>query len=222
MQVEFFTTTLLLVSVVSLVATGMIKRPGIGIIGTLIIIGYLAFSQPEGWSTFGFQAQNNWYATVLLGFIIGTILAIVALGFIEPLAERMTGQPHDISVVENIRDNFAALVQWLLIVWILVGFIEEIMYRGYLMTAFIDIFGASSLVITASLFFSSLVFGLSHYYQGPSGAISATVVGFIIGLVFVFSELNLWLAILIHGFIDTVQLILIFYNKDRAIRRWLI
>ena len=222
MQTESLAVILLLVSSVSLVVTGIIRRPGIGIIVTLAIIGFLTFSQPEGLSMFGFQAQNNWYVTIFLGFLIGTILAIVALVLIEPLAEKITGQLHDISIVENIRGNVAALIQWLLIVWILVGFIEEIIYRGYLMTAFIDIFGASSLSITASLLFSSLVFGLSHYYQGPSGAISATIVGFVIGIVFILSEFNLWLVILVHGFIDTVQLILIFYNKDHAIRRWLV
>ena len=221
MQVDFLTTALLLISVIALVATGMIKRPGIGVLGTLLIIGYLAFSQPKGWSAFGFYAQTNWMTTTILGFVIGTALALVALVFIEPLAERITKQPHDLTVVQSVRGSFAALIQWLLIVWILVGLIEETIYRGYLMIAFIDIFGASPGVIAASLFFSSLVFGLSHYYQGPSGAISATLVGFIIGLVFIFSEFNLWLAILIHGFIDTVQLVLIFYNKDEVIKNWL-
>lgn len=84
-----------------------------------------------------------------------------------------------------------------------------------------DIWGSSSAAVGLSLVFSSLVFGLSHYYQGSSGAISATMVGFFIGVVFILSEFNLWLVILIHGFIDSVQLILIFANKDHDIRNWI-
>ena len=46
------------------------------------------------------------------------------------------------------------------------------------------------------------------------------IVGFILGLIFLLSELNLWLVILVHGFIDTVQIILISLNKDSNVRGW--
>lgn len=215
---------IMILSVVSfaLAATGVVRRPGLGIILALIAIAYLTWSRDEGLSQFGFRNQDHWILTITLGLGIGAILGLFAMAVIEPLAERITGQPHDISIVEGTRGNFLTLLQWLIIVWLLVGFIEEFIFRGYLMTEFIRLTGNSFTTASVALVFSSIVFGLAHLYQGASGGISAAIMGFILGLIFLISEFNLWLLILVHGFIDTLQIILISLNKDSLIRHWFI
>ncbi|HZD40608.1 MAG TPA: CPBP family intramembrane glutamic endopeptidase [Terriglobales bacterium] len=220
MNEEILRAILLLLSSITLVGSGVVRRPGIGIIFTLAGIAFLTWSSPQTLNQFGFRGQDSWLLTMSLGFLIGSLLALLATAVIEPLAERLTGQPHDITIVEGVRGNLAVLVRWLIIIWLLVGFLEELIYRGYLMTEFVRLVGVSTASAVASLIFSSAVFGFSHLYQGRSGTISSSIVGLIIGIVFLLSNFNLWLAILIHGVIDTVQLILISMDKDAEVRRW--
>lgn len=213
-----------LLAVVSLVlvATGIIRRPGIGVIFALVVVVYLALSREQGLVQFGFRSQESWVLTLLLSLGVGLFLALFSMAVIEPLAEKITGQPHDISIVEGTKGNLLVLLQWLVAVWLFVGFLEELLFRGYLMTEFMRIAGNSTIAEAVAVAFSSIVFGLAHLYQGASGGISATLVGGILGFIFLVSDSNLWLLILIHGFVDTVQIILISLNKDSDVRRWIL
>jgi uncharacterized protein len=66
-----------------------------------------------------------------------------------------------------------------------------------------------------NLAFGSVLFGIAHWYQGKSGALSTGLIGLLIGVIFVVGGYNLWLPILIHGFIDTFGLVLVYLNADR-------
>jgi len=58
--------------------------------------------------------------------------------------------------------------------------------------------------------FVAVLFGIGHYYKGPSGIIDSGVAGLILGAAFVLSGRNLWASILAHGFIDTFGVIVLF------------
>jgi membrane protease YdiL (CAAX protease family) len=102
---------------------------------------------------------------------------------------------------------------------VLVAFLEELVFRGYLMTQLSLVFGGNWLAAMLSLLISSIVFGLAHWYQGRSGALSTGLLGVILGGLFIWSGNNLWLPILTHGFIDTIGLGLIYLNLDVKLHR---
>jgi uncharacterized protein len=65
---------------------------------------------------------------------------------------------------------------------------EELLYRGYLiwlLTPFAGIWGAAAL--------SSFLFGLGHAYQGASGVLRTTLIGFMFALGFVLTHSLWWL-----------------------------
>lgn len=215
---------LILLTVVSLVLiiTGVLRRPGIGIIIALLIVGYSVFYRQHTWAQMGFRPQENWAGTITLALIFGSAIALLSTSLIDPAAEYLTGEPHDISIVDGIRGDLKALIRWLIMVWVFVAVLEELVFRGYLMTGLATILPGGLWGQAANLIVTSIIFGLAHAYQGPSGALSATLIGLLIGIVFLGSGLNLWLVILIHGIIDTIQLSLLYAGRYDMIKHAII
>jgi membrane protease YdiL (CAAX protease family) len=137
---------------------------------------------------------------------------------LEPLSEKLGGSPHDHSILDGVKGNWLALLQWLVVVWVLVAFLEEAIYRGFLMREIVRVLGTGRGNLVLNILVTSIVFGLSHGYQGRSGIISTGIVGVVLALIFVWSDFNLWLAVFTHGFIDTIGIALIAVEADKTIK----
>jgi membrane protease YdiL (CAAX protease family) len=205
-----------------LVYTGIRRQPGIGILISLVVIAHRVWSHPAGLAWLGFRKQPNWLITVGVALLLGALIALFATTLLEPMVERATGRAHDLSIADTVRGNWKSLVLWLLAVWIFAAVLEEAIFRGYLMRATSDLLGRSAVAWIGGLLISSVIFGFAHAYQGPSGVISTGAIGVLIGLIYLQSDANLWLVILVHGFIDTIQLMLISANLDQRLRSLLI
>lgn len=210
---------ILLVVSALLIFTGLRKQPGIGIIGAIIIILLFLWASGNPLSQIGFAPPQNWLYTILMGLGLGLIIQLLSVILIEPLTEKITNSKHDHSVIHAVKGNWKVFLQWMLMVWILVAVIEEGIYRGYLMTELKNLLGAGSIALVIILLYSSIVFGLSHGYQGPSGMLSTGIVGVILGGIFILSDFNLWLVIFTHGFIDTIGIGLIAIGWDEYLQK---
>jgi membrane protease YdiL (CAAX protease family) len=197
--------------------SGIKKAPGIGILLSLAGIGVGLWLKYTSWAGLGFAPQENWLQTIGLGLLLGAGIAILGIILIDPLAEKFTGIPHDYSIVEGVRGNISALVTTILLIWATVAFIEEILFRGFFMTELVKVLGESSLALAVNTLLTAIVFGLAHWYQGKSGVISSGTIGILISLIFIWSGFNLWLVILVHGFIDTIYLLLMYGNWDKKL-----
>lgn len=201
-----------------LVVTGLKKQPGIGVIGAVVVIALTLWQRGEGLWTLGFEAPDNWVVTVLLGLGLGVAIQLLAIILIEPVSEKLTATRHDHSLLDNVKGNWKALLQWLVLVWLLVAFLEEAVFRGFLMTEIAKVAGTGIWGLAINVVFTSLVFGLAHGYQSRAGILSTGVVGVLLAIIFVLSDFNLWLAIFTHGFIDTIGIGLIAMDADRLLR----
>jgi membrane protease YdiL (CAAX protease family) len=166
----------------------------------------------------GLVQPDNWLSTVLLAVLLGSGLSLLSIILIGPLIENITKQPHDVSVVAGVRGNWKALLSWLVLVWSVVAFGEEILYRGFLMSQIIKLLGTSLLALLLNVLITSIVFGLSHSYQGRSGAWSTGIIGACLGVIYILSGFNLWLPILVHGVINTVEFILMSWGADKRLK----
>jgi len=79
------------------------------------------------------------------------------------------------------------------------GLCEELVFRGFLITAI----AAASGSMLLALLVSSAAFGVVHAYQEPSGVARATLLGLVLAAPFVFTG-NLAASILAHAAIDVV------------------
>ena len=201
-----------------LIITGLKKQPGLGILGAVLIIILLLWAQGDSLFQIGFSPPKNWFSTILMGLGLGIIIQLLSVILIEPLSEKITHTSHDHSLIDAVKGNWKVFLQWMILVWVLVALIEEGVYRGYLMTELKNVLGFGMAAVTINLLFSSVVFGLSHAYQGQSGMLSTGFVGVILGVIFILSDFNLWLAIFTHGFIDTVGIGLIAIGFDEKLK----
>lgn len=201
--------------------TGLRKQPGLGLLGAVAVIGLVLWSRREGVVALGFAAPASWWTTVALAVILGIVVQLLAVVLVEPLAEKLTGVPHDRTVLDGVKGSWKAFALWMLLVWFVVAPLEEAIFRGFLMTEIARVVGMVPWAALLNVVSASVVFGLAHGYQGRSGVVSTGLIGAVLGWVFVASGYNLWLAILAHGFVDTVGIALIAVGADEAIRRWI-
>ena len=89
--------------------------------------------------------------------------------------------------------------RWWWLVCITAGICEELVYRGFLLH-YLHVM-PFHLDITRALVVSSLIFGIGHLYQGIAGVVQTTVIGFVLGAMFLLTG-NLLLPIVVHAVID--------------------
>ena len=212
------TFALISLAAIILIISGIRNKPSLGIALSLAVIFIAVRLKQTSLAQIGFVQPENWLSTVLLGLLIGSGLSLLSIMMIEPLIESITKQPHDVSVVEGVRGNWKSLLSWLVLVWGVVAFGEEALYRGFLMSQLTKLLGAGVLSLVLNVLLASIVFGLSHSYQGRSGAWSTGIIGACLGIIYILNGFNLWLPILVHGVIDTVALILISRGADKRLK----
>jgi membrane protease YdiL (CAAX protease family) len=86
------------------------------------------------------------------------------------------------------------------------GFVEEVIYRGYLQRQF----GSWTRSIVVGLIASALLFGLSHGYEGPSRMVVIAIYGAMFGIVAVWRK-SLRPGMMTHALFDSAQLMILYF-----------
>src|SRR5437868_7730749 len=86
------------------------------------------------------------------------------------------------------------------------GFVEEVIYRGYLQRQF----GAWMRSMWLGLIASALLFGLSHGYEGASRMVLIAIYGAMFGIVAVWRK-SLRPGMMTHAMFDSAQLLILYY-----------
>jgi membrane protease YdiL (CAAX protease family) len=198
-----------------LIITGIIKQPGIGIIGSLIIIVLISLLRGNKPFEIGLQTQSiNWTLLIFRGIGYAIILFIVSTFLIDPLSELLTNSSPTYGPLDNIKDNWILLVKSLIFVWLFVAIAEEVIFRGFLNNEINKLIGSSLPANIFSILFTSIVFGLCHAYQNKCGVLSTGIIGLIFGCIFLLNGKNLWELIIIHGVLDTVAICSMYFGLE--------
>jgi membrane protease YdiL (CAAX protease family) len=203
------------------ILTGIKKQPGIGIIIALLVLGAGIGFNRLNFKDIGFFSPKNWMTTIIWGLGLGIILSALSTFIIEPAAEKLGNQPVDLDQFKRIRGKWKWFLFLVIVGGIVAPVLEETIFRGFLLSELAKLIGKSGPLITISLVISSVVFGLAHWYQGKSGVISTTILGMLLGDIFIWSGYNLWMPILTHSIINIAGLTLIFTNQDINLRKFL-
>jgi membrane protease YdiL (CAAX protease family) len=160
------------------------------------------------WSSVGLSLPSRWPRVVSIGTVGGVAIQALTSLVIDPLMKWAGLAAPTVDGVTNLASSgVVGLALTLLLVWFVGGFLEELCFRGYLMTRANDVFrGRAGTAMSVVL--STAYFGLSHWYQGPSGVIEASVTGLCFGLAFA-STRNLLLPIVLHAALDTSGVVML-------------
>jgi uncharacterized protein len=151
-------------------------------------------------------------------YTVVILLAVDALA--QPALERGFGvSPADLSTLQFLKGNVRNLILFLGFMWAVAAVGEEMVFRGYLMKGWARCLGDSDRNWLLGAVFSSVVFGLAHGYQGPSGVLSTALVGGILAMQFYRGRDRLGSCMLTHGLYDSVGTILLFLGRPDALGR---
>ncbi len=167
----------------------------------------------SGWRQYGLTRPRSWMRTIARALILVFAVNLLINLLILPAVVYWLGTGPDLSIFYELRGNRTSLVLLLALTWLWAAFGEEMLFRGYLITRFAELFGNRRLGWSLGLAISSLLFGLGHYYQGTAGMVLTGILGLVAGLMFLACGRNLWVPILWHGFTDTFALLVIFFDK---------
>lgn len=165
------------------------------------------------WGDVGFAWFHNWPTTVALGVMAGFGIEVVELFGTQPLFAVFFKEMPNLSAFDRVRGNIKWLAGSLALTWTLFAFGEELVFRGYLMNRVAGLFTSPRIGWAVALILANLVFGLSHFNQGPTGIAENFIDGMILGALYLACGHKLAVPIVAHGITDTLDFLLIFFHR---------
>lgn len=142
--------------------------------------------------------------------LVAGVLFLVYYFILIPGVTHFTAEPIDVSQFDELKGNLWYSSIMLLFIWTSAAFSEEIIMRGYFMRQFIKFFGESQLSIGINILLFATIFGFLHGYQGVTGQIITGIIGMLLSLIFYLRKYDLWFNVAVHGFFDSIALIVIY------------
>lgn len=146
------------------------------------------------------------------------VVQIIARLFITPaLAKALGGQTLDLSFYDYLYQDLGMTVLTMVGAMFTGGFIEEVLYRGFMIHRLTAVFGGGRWALYAAALLNALPFGLIHYEWGFGGIILTTVMGAVMGLMYLVTKRNLWPLIMAHAIMDAILISTLYFNKGSEI-----
>jgi len=146
-------------------------------------------------------------------FVVGVASALLLIAFIKwvyhPIITHFfVVEPY--TEYDFIRNNLSKLIMIIIAAWVVGGFYEEVVFRGFIQTKVQEWFAKSKYSFWLAGFLTSLLFGLYHWQQGIFGIIPAFLGGLLWTLLLWRYRGNLWYPIISHAVYDTIALSMIY------------
>jgi membrane protease YdiL (CAAX protease family) len=177
----------------------------------LLALGWLwMLLRGQRWRDIGLSVPSEWRRLLSIGVAAGIAMELLELFATQPLLVALTGKYPDLSAFHDLIGNVPLLLLTVGASWILAGFGEELVWRGYILNRVADLLGRSRLGWAISIGIVSVVFGLAHSYQDWTGIIENSIDGALLALLYIACSRNLIAPIVAHGVTDTVDSLIIF------------
>lgn len=214
----FCTHPFTIITVISISFTLSVITSNIGTIFGFAVVLFTLWAIKWKWSEFGFH-KNPFFKSLLKALFYTVVIIVVNDFLFQPFIEHNFGTT-DLSSFDGLKGNFVSYILFILIMWVVAAFGEELLYRGYMTKQLAIIFGDTKTAWFVAIFLSSIIFGFAHTYQGASGVISTFFVALIFGVIFYKNKQNLWVGVLTHGIYDMFGITMIFLDRERVVTDW--
>jgi membrane protease YdiL (CAAX protease family) len=177
----------------------------------LFLLGWISIRlRGLRWKDVGLTVNQPLLKLLAIGLAVGIVMEALELFATQPLLTRLLHQGPDLHQLQRLVGNPHLLILGTVLAWVLAAFGEETVYRGYLLNRCADLFGRSAVGWIASAVTITLLFGLAHFPQGPTGIVENVIDGAILAALYFATGRNLWAPIIAHGIQDTVDVLLIY------------
>ncbi|UII81063.1 CPBP family intramembrane glutamic endopeptidase [Flagellimonas sp. CMM7] len=186
-----------------------LKVPYLNLLLVFIVVLTYSKNQKGIGIELGFSKPKNLIKIAGLSLFLAMGIVLISYFILLPLIQIITELQLDLGMFKPLKNNPKFLYITLISGWIVGGLFEETIFRGFIISKFINHLPHKTGAIFG-IIFSSVIFGYLHTYQGPTGQILNGIVGLIFGIVFVVNGRNLWLNILTHGFVNTISMLVLY------------
>jgi membrane protease YdiL (CAAX protease family) len=174
----------------------------------LVLAGISLAVRREGLSSLGLCRPGRHHLVAgTAGFAV--VWSVFQLGVTMPVANHLSGERQDMGVFADVEGDVGLLLLLVVLSWTLGAFVEELAFRGFLLTRLREVLGEGRVALAVAVLVSSLLFGILHSEQGLVGV----VVVALDGIVFCALRLHygtVWASVLAHGFNNTLGLVTFF------------
>lgn len=197
-----------ILAVLAILAGNVIVAP----LSAILVLLWVRRSRTP-WREIGFVRPRSWTRTVVVGTLFGVAFKLAMKALVMPLlgADPVNHAYH------YLAGNPAALPGALLLVIVVGGFAEEILYRGYFFERLGKLLGTGTAAKVVTVLLTSAVFALAHYReQGLAGSEQAMFTGLVFGIVFARTG-EIWLPMVMHAAFDVAAVWIIYRDAESAI-----
>ncbi|MBN1274181.1 MAG: CPBP family intramembrane metalloprotease [Candidatus Aminicenantes bacterium] len=124
------------------------------------------------------------------------------------LIEKFLPKPDTSVRFGDLAGNLPATLWWIAIAWLIGGFSEEMIFRGFLLRRLEVLLPRGTGRTVTAVFLQAVLFGAMHAYnRGLFGFLALGAVGAVLGTFYIVFGRNLWPVILAHGLGNTLGFI---------------
>jgi membrane protease YdiL (CAAX protease family) len=173
----------------------------------LILTGTVDFSATGlRWFKLANAAAPLWLSITILAlsilaiaYLILDILRYRTNPAYRNLVNSKIQQAEQPAFVEHMQPKTRTEKRLFLAVSLSAGVLEEVLYRGFLITTLSS--GSLALNIWIAVIIAAVLFGMGHLYQGLSGMLKTSIIGLIMGIIFAATG-SIITCIILHIIID--------------------
>lgn len=162
------------------------------------------------WRDVGLRLGEGWPKLVLIGLAAGVGMEGLELFVTQPLLAQATGVYPNLHEFARLVGNPKLLVLSIAFAWVVAGFGEELVFRGYLLNRLFGLAGGGRGGWAVALVVMSIVFGLKHLTQGVTRVSENVIAGLLLGGLYLATGRNLVAPIVAHALTDTIDFLIIY------------
>lgn len=185
-------------------------------ISAILVLVWVRLSRTP-WREIGFVRPKSWIASLAIGIAFGCAFKLI----MKAIVMQLLGADPINQAYHYLAGNTAALPGMILTLIIVAGFGEETLYRGWMFERLGKLLGAGVWARSATVLFTSIVFGLAHYsVQGLAGTEQAIITGLVFGTIFAVTG-RIFTVMVAHAAFDVTALAIIYWNLETDVAHFI-
>lgn len=187
---------------------------GVGsITGAWLTVMLLVARHGPGWRVLGLGRPRPLWHAPLWALLVMVLLVAVQNTVVPLLARRLGTGGMDLTRYDVLYGNLPLALMSLASVWITAALFEEMIYRGFVVDRLHRLFGGGRRALLWAAALSGVPFGLIHFQWGLAGMIFTSLMGALLGGVYLLARRNLWPLILAHGILNSASVVQFYFVR---------
>jgi membrane protease YdiL (CAAX protease family) len=160
----------------------------------------------SGWRALGLRKPRVVWIAVLGAIALYLVNMVLAAWVAPQLAQWITPVQQPSFMGPLVRGNTAMFATWLAIGIVVGGFMEECLFRGFLLTRVAEALGGGGAALATGVVAQALLFGALHLYGGVFAFMFAALAALASGVGYLVLGRNLWPLIAVHAAWNSVAI----------------